>query len=83
MTVESIWNNTWFFLWFKLYITELKRFVYMCDKESEYTSAVKLIKFGVSQGSILWLLIVNIFINEIVENVNRKIIMYADDDMHY
>ena len=64
-----------FLIWTLNYVTHRKQFVQIDDTCSE----VKNVNFGVPQGSILGLVLFNIYVADLQENVNVKCFQHADD----
>ena len=61
------------------YILERRKYVQIDDK----TSSTQLNNFGVPQGSILGLVLFNLYIVDIVDNISCNSLQYADDTTLY
>ena len=61
------------------YISEQLQYVQIDDK----TSSTQLNNFGVPQGSILGLVLFNLYIVDIVDNISCNSLQYADDTTLY
>ena len=65
--------------WFSSYLSSRKQRVVYANSSSNWTS----INAGVPQGSILGPLLFLIYINDIVNNINAKVRLFADDTSLY
>ena len=65
--------------WFSDYLNDRKQRVVLPGASSSWTSA----KAGVPQGSILGPLLFLLYINDIVEDINSSIRLFADDTSLY
>ena len=65
--------------WFSDYLNDRKQRVVLPGASSSWTS----VKAGVPQGSILGPLLFLLYINDIVEDINSSIRLFADDTSLY
>ncbi len=65
--------------WFKSYLSDRKQRVVYSNASSEWSN----VNAGVPQGSILGPLLFLIYINDIVQTINSKIRLFADDTSLY
>lgn len=77
--LESIGIKGNLLIWFKSYLTNRKQRVVIRDTASSWVN----ITAGVPQGSILGPLLFIIYINDIVQEINCKIKLFADDTSLY
>ena len=77
--LNSVGINGTLLQWFTDYLKDRKQNVVLPEVSSDWC----FIKAGVPQGSIIRLLLFLVFINDIVEEINSSIRLFADDTSRY
>ena len=65
--------------WFKSYLSQRKQRVLYANSTSSWSN----ISAGVPQGSVLGPLLFRVYINDIIDNINSEIRLFADDTSLY